>query len=246
VGSVLPAFPNPSISSIPPFRGREMERHKSRCKKGTLIGGFDHIFVGKECLIFDSRTVVSRESNKTRQRENDFKKLRNIFPRTHILRRFLQLGDDHALHAVRCRLRTGSVDGNALSVDQEFCVIPLDFIGEPASFDSLQVFVEGMSVIAVDVDFSEHIKGEAILFLHSCLDFRVSARLLAGKLVAGEGGNTESISFVFFVQSLELMVVGVGQTSVGSYINYYYDFPSVFFSELDESSIDIRSFKLID
>ena len=41
---------------------------------------------------------------------------------------------------------------------------------------------------------------------------------LARKLVAREGCDTESISFVFFVQSFKLMVVRVSQTSEARHI----------------------------
>jgi len=143
-------------------------------------------------------------------------------------------------------LRARAIDGHALTVDQELGVVPFDFVGEPSSLDSLQVFVERMSVITVDVDLGEHVEGEAVLLLHSRLDLRVGARLLASKLVAREGGDTEPISFVFFVQSLKLMVVGVGQTSVGRHIHHHHHFAFVFFSQLHELFIDILSFELIN
>jgi len=107
-------------------------------------------------------------------------------------------------------LGAGAVNGNALSVDQELGVIPFDGAAKPASFDSLHVFVEGMGVITVDIDLAKHVKSEPILLLHSLFDLRIGARFLARKLVARESSNTESIGFIFFVQSLKLMVVGVG------------------------------------
>jgi len=157
-----------------------------------------------------------------------------------------QLGDNHALHAVGRRLGAGPVNRNSLTVDQELCVIPLDRTGEPSTLDSLHVFVERMGIIAVDVDFAVHVKGVPVLFLHSLLDLRIGARFLARKLVARECCDTESVSLIFFVQSLKLMVVGVGQTSVGGDIHNNYDFPGVFFSELDESSVDVIGFELVD
>ena len=46
------------------------------------------------------------------------------------LRGFFQFSDDHRFHAVGTRLRTGAVNWDALSVDEEFRVVPLDLTAE--------------------------------------------------------------------------------------------------------------------
>lgn len=159
---------------------------------------------------------------------------------------FFELIEDHALHAVGRCLRAGAINWDALTIDQELGVVPFDFIRKPSTLYSLHVFVEWMRVVAVDVDFGEHVEGESVFLLHSLLDLRIGARLLACKLVARESGDTESHRFVFFVQSLKLMVVGVGQTSVGSHVHHHYHITSVFVLNLDEVSIDIICFEFID
>jgi len=96
-----------------------------------------------------------------------------------------------------------------------------------------------MRIVTVDVDFSEHVKSEAILFLHSRLDFRIGSRFLARKLVAREGSDAKSLRLIFFVQSLKLIVVGVGQPSVGRHVYHHNHISFVFFSDNGWFLIDI-------
>jgi len=103
-----------------------------------------------------------------------------------------------------------------------------------------------MSGIAVHVDFGEHVERESVLLLHSLLNFRIGARFLAGKLIAGESGNTESVSLVFFVQSFQLRVIRVGQTSVGCNIHHHHYFAFIFVFYLNELFIDVQGFELVD
>jgi len=103
-----------------------------------------------------------------------------------------------------------------------------------------------MSVVSIDVDLGKHVEGEPILGLHASLDLRVRTGLLTCKLVARERSDAESISFVFFVQRLKLMVVGVGQTSEASHVHHHHHFASVFVFQLGKLFIDIQSFEWID
>lgn len=103
-----------------------------------------------------------------------------------------------------------------------------------------------MSVSAVDVRLREHVEREAVLRLHARFDLRVRSGLLSRKLVAREGGDAEPISFVFFVQSLKLMVVDVGQTSVGRHVDYDDHFALVFVFELDKLFVDVQGLELVN
>jgi len=135
----------------------------------------------------------------------------------------------------------------SLSIDEELRVVPFDVVSEPTTLDSLQVLVKGVSIGPVDINLGEHVEGEPILFLHSRFDLRVRTRLLSSKLVAWERSNSETISAVFFVQSLELMVVGVGQPSVGGDVDDNDNVTLIFPSKVDHLLlINIQGFELID
>jgi len=94
-----------------------------------------------------------------------------------------------------------------------------------------------MSVVTVDVDFGVQVKSDVIFGHDAGFDFGVGARLLASELIAGESGDSQPLSFIASVQSLKLIVVGVGQTSVGCHIQDDHDLASVFV-ETDAISIN--------
>jgi len=94
-----------------------------------------------------------------------------------------------------------------------------------------------MSVITVDVDFGVKVKSDVPFGHYSGFDFGVGARLLASELIAGESGDSQPLSFVASVQSLKLIVVVVGQTSVGCHVHDDHDLASVFV-ETDAISVD--------
>jgi len=67
-----------------------------------------------------------------------------------------------------------------------------------------------MSIVTVDVDFSVKVKSDVIFGQDAGFDLSICARLLASKLIAGESGYSQPLSFIASVQSLKLIVVGVG------------------------------------
>ena len=75
-------------------------------------------------------------------------------------------------------------------------------------------------------------KPKNVIFGHYS-GFKVSVQIqnelfnyLSSKLIAGESGNSQPLSFIASVQSLKLIVVGVGQTSVGCHIQDDHDLAS--------------------
>jgi len=80
--------------------------------------------------------------------------------------------------------------------------------------------------IVVDIDFVVQIEGGAV-FLHNTLfNLRISAVLLLSELVAWEARYAKTLSFMFYVQSLKLFVVLVGQTSVSRHVDDEQHFPA--------------------
>lgn len=94
-----------------------------------------------------------------------------------------------------------------------------------------------MSWVSVDVDFGVEVESDVIFGHYAGFDFGIGARFLASELITGESGDSQPLSFIASVQSLKLIVVGVGQTSVGSHVQDDHDFASVFV-ETDAISID--------
>ena len=75
-------------------------------------------------------------------------------------------------------------------------------------------------------------KPKNVIFGHYS-GFKVSVQIqkelfnyLSSELIAGESGNSQPLSFIASVQSLKLIVVGVGQTSVGCHIQDDHDLAS--------------------
>jgi len=102
-----------------------------------------------------------------------------------------------------------------------------------------------MGVVAVDVDLGVEIEGDAIFGQNARFNLGVCARLLSSKLVAGESSYSQPLSFISRVQSLKLVVVGVGQPSVGCYVQYYHHFSPVFV-EGDAIAIDGVRVEIVD
>jgi len=94
-----------------------------------------------------------------------------------------------------------------------------------------------MGVVAVDVDLGVEVEGDVVFGQHASFDLRVSAGLLSSKLVAGESGYSQPLRFIASVQSLKLIVVGVGQPSVGCHVQDDHHFAPIFI-EADTVSID--------
>jgi len=139
-----------------------------------------------------------------------------------LLRRFVQFGQNVAFHAIwRCR-RHVSVDGISLSIDEKFGEIPLNIPSSKPTCRSrlfpLQERPKRMLRIPIHVHLCEKIKCDAVLLQNASFNLGICTRLLTTKLIAGESRNSQPSGFVSFVQSLKLIVVGVGQPSVGCYV----------------------------
>jgi len=84
-----------------------------------------------------------------------------------------------------------------------------------------------MSRVTVHVNPSVKIEGGTKCLQDSLFDIGVRTRLLISELITGESGDSQPLSFVFFVQSLKLRVVAGGQPSVGRHVHDYHNFAPV-------------------
>ena len=55
--------------------------------------------------------------------------------------------------------------------------------------------------------------------MNKFFDIHVAARLLAAKLVAGKGGDAQTLSFILVVQLVQLLVVVLGVATIGSNVD---------------------------
>jgi len=145
---------------------------------------------------------------------------------------FVELGHNGRFHTVWRSCGQISVDGISFAIDEKFGEIPGNSSSCDPSHSSwllpLEELPQRMSIVTVDVDFSVKVKSDVIFGQDAGFDLSVGTRLLSSKLIAGESGNSQPLSFIASVQSLKLIVVGVGQTSVGCHIQDDHDLASVF------------------
>jgi len=132
----------------------------------------------------------------------------------------------------------------AILVDQELGKIPLDGIHQKAALLLLQEVVKGMSLLAIYVDLIVDIKLYFVL-LQELLDVHRATRLLVVKLVAWEGSNFETLILVLGVKFVKLVVVGLGEATVGGHINYQCCLAFVFVQR-DLIAIEILCLEVID
>jgi len=102
-----------------------------------------------------------------------------------------------------------------------------------------------MSVIAIDIDLGEEVECDPVFGQHASLDLCVRARLLSSELIAGESGDSQPLVFVLSVQCLKLVVVGVGQPSVGRHVEDDHHVASVL-AEADAIAIDGVGLEIIN
>ena len=75
-----------------------------------------------------------------------------------------------------------------VTVDEEFCEIPLDGLGaQGARRFFLQVLVQRVCAAAVDLDFGHHGEADTIIELTKFLHLGIGAWLLRAKLITGQG-----------------------------------------------------------
>jgi len=105
--------------------------------------------------------------------------------------------------------------GAAVGVDEEFCKVPFDAAAEePAQF-AFQVFENGMSTGAVDLDLFEKGEGHAVIDLTGCLHAVVCQRLLFAELVTGEAKDDKSLVLIVLIQFLQSFELR-GKSALGS------------------------------
>ncbi|CAH0395291.1 unnamed protein product [Bemisia tabaci] len=111
--------------------------------------------------------------------------------------------------------------------------------------DTALPLVEGMRVVSVHVNLSEHVEGNAVL-LRELEDLRVGARLLAQELVRREGEDPEALGLgVFVVELLELLVVGLGEPALAGHVHDDADVVLVL-GEVDFVPADVLGGEVID
>jgi len=127
---------------------------------------------------------------------------------------FVELGHNGRFHTVWRSCGQISVDGISFTIDEKFGEIPGNSSSCDPSHSSwllpLEELPQRMSIVTVDVDFSVKVKSDVIFGQDAGFDLSVGTRLLARELIAGESGNSQPLSFIASVQSLKLIVVGVG------------------------------------
>jgi len=162
---------------------------------------------------------------------------------------FVELGHNGRFHTVWRSCGQISVDGISFAIDEKFGEIPGNSSScDPSHCSWLLPFEElpqRMSVVTIDVNFGVKVKSDVIFRQDAGFDLGVGSRLLASKLIAGESGDSQPLSFIASVQSLKLIVVGVGQTSVGCHVQDDHDFASVLV-ETDAISIDGVGSKIVN
>lgn len=75
----------------------------------------------------------------------------------------------------------------AVTADEELLEVPLDTLdAQDTGLLVLQPVPDGLGLVAVDVDLAQDGKTDTVVDLAKLLNLVVAARVLAGKLVAGE------------------------------------------------------------
>jgi len=161
----------------------------------------------------------------------------------------VQFSQDFIFHAVRSRRWQEPIDGISLAVYKELGEIPGDFApsdpGHGTGLLLLEEFPQRMSVIAIDIDLGKEVECDPVFGQNAGLDLRVRAGLLSSELIAGESGDSQPLVFILSVQCLQLVIVGVGQPSVGRYVEDDHHFASVL-AEADAIAIDGVGFVVIN
>ena len=75
-------------------------------------------------------------------------------------------------------------------VHNELGKIPFDGVPHKTTLFFLEIDPKGVSLVSVDIDLAEHVKGNVVLPSGELLDLRLSARFLPTKLIAGKCQDT--------------------------------------------------------
>ena len=74
----------------------------------------------------------------------------------------------------------------AFFVHNELGKIPFDGVPHKTTLFFLEIDPKGVSIVSVDVNLAEHVKGDVVLPSGELLDLRLRAGLLPTKLIAGK------------------------------------------------------------
>jgi len=103
-----------------------------------------------------------------------------------------------------------------------------------------------MSFCTIHVDLGEHVKFHSIFACGEFFYFLICAWFLTAELVAGEGEYSQTLRFCeLVVQSLQLLVVLVGEPSFRRHVHYQANM-TLIFVHLYIIAIDIFACKFID
>ena len=102
-----------------------------------------------------------------------------------------------------CRVGCKAFDDVTSSVDEEFCEVPLDGLRAEYPRCGLgQVLVQRIGRCTVDINLRKYREGDLVIRLAELLNFLVGARLLTGKLIAGEPEYAKSLVVKLLIQLL--------------------------------------------
>lgn len=111
-----------------------------------------------------------------------------------------------------------AVDNLAVTADQELLKVPLDPLEtKQTRLLLLQPLIQGVRIVAVDVDLGHDGERRLLLQRAKVLDLLVAAGLLAAELVAGEADDGEVVGVLLLeglVDGLEVLVL-VGEAALG-------------------------------
>lgn len=115
-----------------------------------------------------------------------------------------------------------AVDNLAVTADQELLKVPLDPLKtKQARLLLLQPLIQGVRIVAVDVDLGHDGERRLLIQRAEVLDLLVAAGLLAAELVAGEADDGEVVGVLLLeglVDGLEVLVL-VGEAALGSRVD---------------------------
>ena len=98
--------------------------------------------------------------------------------------------------------------GLTLSIDQEFCEIPLDgFRSKYPGLRRFQVTIKRMCLRTVDIDLRKQWKRHSVVQTAETQNFALGPGLLSSELIAGESQNHEALILVLFIKGFQSLVL---------------------------------------
>jgi len=103
-----------------------------------------------------------------------------------------------------------------------------------------------MRVVSVHFDLLKKVKSDAVSFRGVFLDVGIGPRLLTPELIAGETQNPQTRFSVLAIQSLQLSVVGFGETSLSGDVDDDADAIAAKIAQIHGRAIDIIGRKVVN